>query len=164
MFYFAEFPQFPYDWWTRWGLVYPAVFFSACFAAFAYGACLGSFMNVCIWRMPRGESVVNAPSHCTKCGAHIRWYDNLPVVSYLVLRGRCRNCHAPYSPRYLAVEVLCGLLFVAVLVKCGLTRQVPGVMFFYCVALLFSVAALAPMTALDWAAACLPRAWHCSEQ
>ena len=141
MFHFAEFPLFPYDWWSRWGLVYPAVGISACFAAFAYGACLGSFMNVCIWRMPRGESVVDAPSHCTGCGARIRWYDNLPVISYLVLRGRCRACRAAYSPRYFAVEVLCGSLFVAVLIKCGLTRQVPGVMLFYCVALLFSVAA-----------------------
>ena len=140
MFYFTEFPQFAYDWWTRWGFVYPACFVTACFAAFAYGACLGSFMNVCIWRMPRGESVVHAPSHCTKCGAHIRWYDNLPVVSYIALRGRCRSCHAPYSPRYFAVEVLCGALFVAVLIKCGLTRQVPGAMLFYCVALLFVVA------------------------
>lgn len=141
MFYFAEFPRFAYDWWSRWGFVYPALFVSACFAAFAYGACLGSFMNVCIWRMPRGESVAKAPSHCTKCGAHIRWYDNLPVISYLVLRGRCRACHAPYSPRYFAVEVLCGALFIAVFIKCGLTRQVPGVMLFYCVTVLFAIAA-----------------------
>ena len=114
MFLIEELPQYASDWWFRLGLNYPAVCAFAVFAAFAYGACLGSFMNVCIWRMPRGESVVNAPSHCTKCGAHIRWYDNLPVISYLVLRGRCRSCHAPYSPRYFAVEVLCGALFVAV--------------------------------------------------
>ena len=141
MFRFEELPQYAYDWWSRWGFVYPAVFAFACFAAFAYGACLGSFINVCIWRMPRRESVVNAPSHCTKCGEAIRWYDNLPVLSFLILRGRCRACRAPYSPRYFIVEVLTGTLFVAVLIKAGLVQQVPGTIFFYCVAVLYAVGA-----------------------
>ncbi len=112
-----------FDWWFRAGMEYPAVFlFFACWI-FAFGACLGSFLNVCIWRIPHGESVVTAPSHCTKCGAEIRWFDNLPVVSYLALRGRCRACRERYSPRYLVVEVLTGLLFVALFVKAGLARQ-----------------------------------------
>ena len=79
--------------------------------SFILGSCWGSFLNVCIWRLPRRESVVTVPSHCTKCHKPIAWYDNLPVISYLVLRGRCRHCKEPYSPRYLAVEVLMGLLF-----------------------------------------------------
>lgn len=112
-----------FDWWFRAGMEYPAVFLFFAFWIFAFGACLGSFLNVCIWRMPHGESVVSAPSHCTKCGAEIRWYDNLPVISYLVLRGRCRSCRQPYSPRYLIVEVLTGILFVALFVKAGLARQ-----------------------------------------
>lgn len=141
MFRFEELPQYAYDWWFRCGFVYPAVLAFACFAAFAYGACLGSFINVCIWRMPRRESVVSAPSHCTRCGRAIRWYDNLPVLSFLILRGRCRACHEPYSPRYFLVEVLTGALFVAVFVKTGLTRQIPGAIFFYCVAILYAVGA-----------------------
>src|SRR5437867_29752 len=74
------------------------------FAA-VFGALLGSFANVCIVRIPAGGSIVRPPSHCTACQAPIRWYDNLPVVSYLVLRGRCRACGARYSPRYLLVEL-----------------------------------------------------------
>lgn len=141
MFLIEELPQYASDWWFRLGLNYPAVCAFAVFAAFAYGACLGSFMNVCIWRMPRRESVVDAPSHCTSCGAHIRWYDNLPVVSYLVLRGRCRVCRAPYSPRYFIVEALTGMLFVAILVKTGLTRQEPGAIYFYCGMTLLAIGA-----------------------
>ena len=141
MFRIAELPEFSCDWWRYIGLNYPGLCAIAAFAAFAYGACLGSFINVCIWRMPRGESVVRAPSHCTKCGARIRWYDNLPVLSFLVLRGRCRVCREPYSPRYFIVEVLTGLLFVAVLFKAGLTRREPGIIYFDCVLVLLAVGA-----------------------
>ena len=141
MFWFEELPKFAYDWWTRLGLNYPTVWIFAVFSAFAYGACLGSFINVCIWRLPRRESVVSAPSHCTRCGAHIKWYDNLPVVSFLVLRGRCRVCREPYSPRYFIVEVLTGALFAAILVKTGLTRQEPGAIYFCCVLTLLAIGA-----------------------
>ncbi len=81
-------------------------------AALVVGAMLGSFGNVLIWRLPRDESVVKPPSHCTKCGHKIRFYDNVPILSYLWLRGRCRDCKAPISPRYLLVELASGLLFV----------------------------------------------------
>ena len=141
MFWISELPKFCHDWWRYIGMNYSGLCAITAFAAFAYGACLGSFINVCIWRLPRRESVVRAPSHCTKCGAHINWYDNLPVLSFLVLRGRCRVCHEPYSPRYFIVEVLTGLLFVAVLFKAGLTQQEPGVLFFYCVLVLLAVGA-----------------------
>ena len=141
MFWIAELPKFPYDWWHRLGLNYPGLCAIAAFAAFAYGACLGSFINVCIWRLPRRESVISAPSHCTSCGARIKWYDNLPVVSFLVLRGKCRVCREPYSPRYFIVELLTGLAFIAVLFKTGLTQQEPGAIFFYCVLVLVAVGA-----------------------
>lgn len=141
MFWITELPEFSYDWWRYIGMTYPGLCAIAAFAAFAYGACLGSFMNVCIWRMPRGESVVRAPSHCTRCGAHIKWYDNLPVISFLVLRGRCRVCRERYSPRYFFVEVLTGLLFVAVFFKAGLTRREPGIIFFHCVLVLLAIGA-----------------------
>lgn len=78
------------------------------------GAFLGSFLNVCIHRMPRNESVVHPPSRCYACGTRVAWYDNLPVVSYLVLRGRCRWCGSPFSPRYLVLELVSAALTGAV--------------------------------------------------
>ena len=83
----------------------------ACFA-FGLGCCVASFLNVCIWRLPREESVAWPPSHCPNCNARIRWYQNIPVLSWLALRGRCANCHQPISARYLVVELLGGVLFL----------------------------------------------------
>lgn len=82
--------------------------------AFALGASIASFLNVVIWRCPRGESLVSPPSHCPKCNAPIRWYQNIPLVSWLALRGRCAVCREPISPRYFFVELLGGVLFLAV--------------------------------------------------
>lgn len=141
MFLFQNMPVSGYDWWFRAGFVYPSCLAFALIAIFIFGSCWGSFINVCIWRMPRKESVVSAPSHCTVCGTDIRWYDNLPVISYLVLRGRCRACHAPYSCRYFVVEVVMGLSFCAFFVKAGLTNQVPGVLASGWIMLLFAMAA-----------------------
>ncbi len=78
------------------------------------GACIGSFLNVVIWRLPRGESVVRGRSHCPRCGHAIRWHDNVPVLAWLWLRGRCRDCKAPISLRYPLVEALTAALFVLV--------------------------------------------------
>ena len=122
---------FAYDWYFRAGLEYPAVLFTVLFAVFAFGSCWGSFLNVCIWRMPRRESVVTAPSHCTSCGSDIRWFDNIPVISYLVLRGRCRVCKAPYSCRYFVVEVITGLTFIALFLKIGIVKQLPQTILLY---------------------------------
>ncbi len=74
--------------------------------AFMFGAFIGSFLNVCIHRLPRNESVVLPPSRCYSCGTHVQWYDNLPVISYLILRGRCRWCDVKFSPRYLILELV----------------------------------------------------------
>jgi prepilin signal peptidase PulO-like enzyme (type II secretory pathway) len=71
---------------------------------FIIGACVGSFLNVVIWRLPRGESIVFPGSHCPSCGKAIRWYDNIPLVSWLALRARCRFCKAPIAGRYIIVE------------------------------------------------------------
>ena len=81
--------------------------------SFAFGACVASFLNVVIWRVPRGESIVSPPSHCPKCGAAIRWWQNVPILSWLALRGKCANCREPISPRYILVELLGGVLFLA---------------------------------------------------
>lgn len=85
------------------------------------GAIIGSFLNVVIHRLPNEESIVFPSSRCPHCSSTIAFYDNLPVVSYLVLRGRCRACKASISPRYPAVEVLTALLFVGVAWRDGLT-------------------------------------------
>ena len=77
------------------------------------GACIGSFLNVVAWRLPRGESVVLPGSHCPRCGTSLSWLENIPVLSWLLLRGRCRHCGAPIAWRYPAVELLCAGLFVA---------------------------------------------------
>jgi len=82
-------------------------------AAGLWGAVWGSFFNVVIVRLPLGESVVHRASHCRSCGEAIAWYDNVPIVSYLVLRGRCRRCSAPISARYPLVELLVCALTLA---------------------------------------------------
>ncbi len=77
-----------------------------------WGALWGSFFNVVICRVPAGESLVKPPSHCRVCGEAVRWYDNIPILSYLLLRGRCRHCGAGYSIRYMLVELLVAALAV----------------------------------------------------
>ena len=88
------------------------------------GLVLGSFFNVVIHRLPRGESLSTPGSHCPHCDAPVRPYDNVPVLSWLVLRGRCRDCGAPISARYPLVELATGLLFAAVVVAKGADRDV----------------------------------------
>ena len=80
-------------------------------ATFTFGLLFGSFLNVCIYRLPRGLSVVAPRSACPNCKRPIAFYDNIPVVSWLILRGRCRHCHAPISPRYLVIELLNAVLW-----------------------------------------------------
>ena len=85
-----------------------------------FGAVVGSFLNVVIHRLPLGESLVHPRSRCPSCGTQIAGYDNIPIVSWLVLRGRCRHCQAPISPRYPAVELLTAVAFAAVVLVGGL--------------------------------------------
>ena len=88
---------------------------------FALGLAFGSFLNVCIYRLPLGLSVVRPGSACPRCGKPIRFYDNVPVLSWIVLRGRCRNCSSWITPRYAVVELLIGLLFVSCYARFGLS-------------------------------------------
>jgi leader peptidase (prepilin peptidase) / N-methyltransferase len=90
-------------------------------AIFLFGLAFGSFLNVCIYRLPLGLSVVRPRSACPACKCPIAFYDNLPVLSWLILRGRCRHCKARISPRYLVIELLTALLFVGCYVYFGLT-------------------------------------------
>jgi len=91
------------------------------------GSIVGSFLNVCIWRLPRGESVVRPSSKCPGCQTPIKPRDNIPLLSYLLLRGKCRACGEPISPKYPAVEAANGLLYVLLYYKFGLS----GETFFY---------------------------------
>ena len=90
---------------------------------FLLGLIFGSFLNVCIYRMPQGLSVVAPRSACPQCKTPIRAYDNIPVLSWILLRGRCRDCKAPISPRYAVIELLTALLFTASFLRFGFTLE-----------------------------------------
>jgi leader peptidase (prepilin peptidase) / N-methyltransferase len=83
------------------------------------GLVIGSFLNVVIYRLPRRESLIHPGSHCPGCGSAIHWYDNIPVVSWVLLRGRCRSCHSPIAFRYPLVEGITGLAFLAAFLRVG---------------------------------------------
>lgn len=102
--------------------------------SFIFGAVVGSFLNVCICRMPKEESVVFPPSHCPCCDYLIRWYDNIPLLSYLLLRGKCRGCGTHISLQYPLVELLNGLLTLALFLKFGPTFSFLA-LFLFCSAL-----------------------------
>jgi leader peptidase (prepilin peptidase)/N-methyltransferase len=110
----------------RWAQLPPA-FWAAVF--FAVGCCVGSFLNVCIHRLPLGESVVSPPSHCPHCRYSIPAWLNIPLVTWLMLRGRCRNCGAPIAMRYFLVELLTGLAFLACWLRFGETAPATAVVY-----------------------------------
>jgi leader peptidase (prepilin peptidase)/N-methyltransferase len=97
--------------------------------AFILGSIVGSFLNVCIYRLPLGKSVVWPGSHCPRCERRIPWYDNIPFVSYLLLGGRCRFCKERISLKYLLIELLTAVMFVVLFNRFGLTYD----FFFYLV-------------------------------
>ena len=104
---------------------------------FLIGLCIGSFLNVSIHRWPLGKSIVRPPSACPACGAPIRWYDNIPILSYIMLRGRCRDCNAPIGARYPLVELLTGLLAMATWMRYG--PGLPALIYFGLIAALIVI-------------------------
>ncbi len=90
------------------------------FLVFVFGICIGSFLNVCIYRLPESKSIVHPRSMCPSCGTLIRFYDNIPIFSYLALRGKCRHCEARISFRYPVVEFISGIFAVGVFLKYGM--------------------------------------------
>jgi leader peptidase (prepilin peptidase)/N-methyltransferase len=118
--------------------------------AFAFGAIVGSFLNVVAYRLPRGESLSRPRSRCPSCETPIRPYDNVPILSWLALRGRCRSCRAPISPRYPLVEAVTGALCALVVVAKGADQDaLPG---------LALVLVLVPITLIDLEVRLIPNA------
>lgn len=77
-----------------------------------FGLCIGSFLNVCIFRIPKGENIAVVGSHCLVCGYNLKWYDNIPLLSYICLKGRCRSCHTQISMQYPIIEAVNGIVYV----------------------------------------------------
>ena len=109
---------------------------------FIFGITIGSFLNVCIYRLPLGEAVVTAPSHCMTCGRKLRWYDMVPVFSWLVLGGKCRNCKSKISVQYPIIEGVNGILYVVIFAVNGLVWS----SLIYCL----MASALLVLSVIDW--------------
>jgi leader peptidase (prepilin peptidase)/N-methyltransferase len=109
------------------------------FFSFLFGIVIGSFLNVCITRIPEGISIVSPASRCPRCQTAIKPYDNIPILSWLLLRGKCRNCHLPISPMYPAVEFLTGVLFVLTYYRFGITLFAFKFLFFGCLMIILMV-------------------------
>ncbi len=108
---------------------------------FLFGAVIGSFLNVCIYRLPDHESIVFPASHCRACSRVLSWYENVPLLSYLLQRGKCRTCGAHFSSRYFWVELLTAFLSIALVSRFGLTLTTVGYFLF--------VASLVTVTFID---------------
>ena len=109
---------------------------------FIFGITIGSFLNVCIYRIPLRESIVTAPSHCMTCGRKLKWYDMVPVFSWLVLGGKCRNCKSKISVQYPIIEGVNGILYVMICAVNGLEWS----SVIYC----FMASALLVLSIIDW--------------
>ncbi len=97
-------------------MIFPVSFY---IFAFIFGAVVGSFLNVCICRLPKNESIVFPPSHCPNCDYRIPWYDNIPIISYLILAGKCRSCKSRISFQYPLVELINALLTLFLFIRFG---------------------------------------------
>lgn len=109
---------------------------------FLYGIVIGSFLNVCICRIPRKESIVKVRSHCESCGYQLKWYDLVPLFSYLFLGGRCRKCKAKISVQHPLIEVLNGALYILIFIVCGISVE----SLLYC----FAGSALLALSVIDF--------------
>ena len=106
---------------------------------FVFGLVIGSFLNVCILRIPEDVSIVTPGSHCPRCQKPIQWYDNVPVFGWVWLRAKCRNCGLPISAMYPLVELATGLLFVACYLEFGLTQTAVKWLFFTCLIIVLTI-------------------------
>lgn len=97
------------------------IYFSIC--SFLFGICVGSFLNVVVFRVPKGESIVTGPSHCMTCGHRLKWYELIPVLSFVIQGGKCRSCGTRLSPQYPLVEAANGFAWVAIYLLKGLSWE-----------------------------------------
>ncbi len=97
---------------------------------FIFGLVIGSFLNVCIYRIPLGKSIVYPPSSCPFCNSKIKWYDNIPVLSYIILKGKCRYCKQPISPLYPTIELTTAVITLLIFLKYGYSAQTVAFLFF----------------------------------
>ncbi len=120
------------------------MFYTIFFAAvvFLYGIVIGSFLNVCICRLPIKENIVTTRSHCMSCGYQLKWYDLVPLFSWLALRGKCRKCGAKISVQYPIVEALNGILYLVVFWQCGVSVRAV----LYCLL----ASSLVVISVIDW--------------
>lgn len=109
---------------------------------FIFGITIGSFLNVCIYRIPLHQSIVTVPSHCMTCGRKLKWYDLIPVFSWLLLGGKCRNCKSKISPQYPIIETLNGVLYVVISLVNGINPE----SLIYCL----MASALLTLSLIDW--------------
>lgn len=115
---------------------------------FIFGTVFGSFMNVCIYRLPKHETIVTKPSHCMQCGYRLKWYDLVPLVSWLILKGRCRKCHEPISKQYPIIEAANGIGWLIIFVVRGIRYEIQYDGTTLCYLALFS--ALLVLSVIDW--------------
>lgn len=120
--------------------MFPAIAFYV--LVFLYGIIIGSFLNVCIYRLPQKENIVTTRSHCMSCGCQLKWYDLIPVFSWLALRGKCRNCGAKISVQYPLIETLNGVLYLLTFIHFGFCIE----SLLYC----FLVSALIVLSVIDF--------------
>ncbi len=108
------------------------------FIVFLFGAIVGSFLNVCIYRLPREKSIIFPRSFCPSCGKPIKYYDNIPIISYLYLMGKCRHCRARFSIKYPIVELITAALFTLLYIMTGLTVELPVMLLFVSILIVIS--------------------------
>jgi leader peptidase (prepilin peptidase)/N-methyltransferase len=120
---------------------------------FLYGIVIGSFLNVCIYRIPEELSIVFGRSHCTSCNTNIKWYDLIPIFSFIILHGRCRNCKSKISIQYPMIEALNGIFYVLVFYICGF-QSIEEILLssFYC----FVISALIVLSVIDFRTNIIP--------
>lgn len=111
-------------------------------AIFVFGIMIGSFLNVCIFRLPDNEDIVSKRSHCPRCGNVLKWYELIPLLSFIIQRGRCRHCGTKISWQYPLIEALNGFLYLWIIAACGL--KIDSILFCLCTSVLIVI------TVIDW--------------